>query len=358
MGSLRSCASTTASARRWRFRSAGNAAARSGRLTIENASGRARRLDVTTYAELVLNTPVADAAHPAFSKLFVQTEWDDASQALLAKRRLRATDDEPLWVIHTLRIIGGDGRARVRDGPDALHWPRAHHGAPARRSTLARSSRARSGAVLDPIFALRTRADARGGRDRRSSSRCSALGARARRSSRSWRSDVRRTRVAKPQRRGNGDRRRDRQHDPRDRFRPARAPRSDDAREARARSCASSTASAGSPATAPSTSFGSNATPSGLRWPPMPWSNVIANESAGCIVTGERRRHELEREQQRESAHAVVQRSGVGSVRRGDLSARRWQRRLLVAASGTHARARAVRGAARLRLHELAAHEP
>ena len=28
-----------------------------------------------------------------------------------------------------------------------------------------------------------------------------------------------------------------------------------------------------------------NATPSGLRWPPMPWSNVIANENAGCIVT-------------------------------------------------------------------------
>ena len=29
-----------------------------------------------------------------------------------------------------------------------------------------------------------------------------------------------------------------------------------------------------------------DATPSGLRWPPMPWSNVIANENAGCIVTG------------------------------------------------------------------------
>ncbi|MGH7621622.1 MAG: GH36-type glycosyl hydrolase domain-containing protein, partial [Gemmatimonadaceae bacterium] len=28
-----------------------------------------------------------------------------------------------------------------------------------------------------------------------------------------------------------------------------------------------------------------NATPSGLAWPPMPWSNVIANENAGCIVS-------------------------------------------------------------------------
>src|SRR3569623_2326450 len=80
------------------------------RLTIENVSGRARRLDVTTYAELVLNTPIADAAHPAFSKLFVQTEWDETHQALLAKRRLRATDDEPLWVIHTLRTHGSGAK--------------------------------------------------------------------------------------------------------------------------------------------------------------------------------------------------------------------------------------------------------
>ena len=82
-------------------------AAEERRLTIENVSGRERRLEATTYAELVLNTPVADAAHPAFSKLFVQTEWSEAQQALLAMRRLRATDDEPLWVIHTLRSVDG-----------------------------------------------------------------------------------------------------------------------------------------------------------------------------------------------------------------------------------------------------------
>ena len=91
-----------------------NTPAEERRLTIENLSGRARTLDVTTYAELVLNTPVADAAHPAFSKLFVQTEWDGAQQALLAMRRLRATDDEPMWVVHTLRSVGGAQSSRGR----------------------------------------------------------------------------------------------------------------------------------------------------------------------------------------------------------------------------------------------------
>ena len=106
-----------------------NTPAEERRLTIENLSGRERRLEVTTYAELVLNTPVADAAHPAFSKLFVQTEWSEAQQALLAMRRLRATDDEPLWVIHTLRSVGWRDEALVRDGPHALHRARTHDGA-------------------------------------------------------------------------------------------------------------------------------------------------------------------------------------------------------------------------------------
>jgi cellobiose phosphorylase len=73
------------------------------RLTLTNRSDRARRIALTTYAEAVLNTPAGDASHPAFSKLFVQTEYDAERQALLAKRRLRSPDDAPLWLAHTLR---------------------------------------------------------------------------------------------------------------------------------------------------------------------------------------------------------------------------------------------------------------
>ena len=46
------------------------------RLSISNASLRPREIEITSYAELVLALPAADAAHPAFSKLFVQTEYD------------------------------------------------------------------------------------------------------------------------------------------------------------------------------------------------------------------------------------------------------------------------------------------
>ncbi len=126
-------------------------------ITLTNLGSRARRLDVTTYAEVVLNTPAADAGHPAFSKLFVQTENLVEAQALLARRRLRSPDDEPLWLMHLLRTEGDDASAddlgwetdRMRflgRGRSVIH-PRAMDlGAPLTGTT---------GNVLDPIVSLR-----------------------------------------------------------------------------------------------------------------------------------------------------------------------------------------------------------
>ena len=138
------------------------AAAEERRLTIENLSGRARRLDVTTYAELVLNTLVADTAHPAFSKLFVQTEWSEAHQALLAMRRLRATDDEPLWVIHTLRSVGAT--TKVAWETDRMRFlGRGRTTARPRSLDAGGELSGTTGAVLDPIFSSARGSDARGG---------------------------------------------------------------------------------------------------------------------------------------------------------------------------------------------------
>ena len=116
-----------------------NASAEERRLTIENLSGRERRLEVTTYAELVLNTPVADASHPAFSKLFVQTEWSEAQQALArdaqaARGGRRAAVGDPHAAERRRRR-----EALVRDRPDALHRARAHDWRGQGRSMPARS---------------------------------------------------------------------------------------------------------------------------------------------------------------------------------------------------------------------------
>src|SRR5207302_4317157 len=45
------------------------------RVTVTNQSARIREIDVTSYAEIVLAPPADDLAHPAFGKLFLQTEY-------------------------------------------------------------------------------------------------------------------------------------------------------------------------------------------------------------------------------------------------------------------------------------------
>jgi N,N'-diacetylchitobiose phosphorylase len=118
-------------------------------ISVSNHSGRARRLDLTTFAELALNDPAADAAHPAFSKLFVQTDYDHARNALIAWRRRRSPEDRTLWVAQ--RLIGATevetdrarfiGRARMPESALALNTT-----APLSSTT---------GTVLDPAFAMR-----------------------------------------------------------------------------------------------------------------------------------------------------------------------------------------------------------
>lgn len=122
------------------------------RLSLRDTSGRARRIDITSYVEISLNHPAADLAHPAFSKLFVQTEALPASRLLIARRRPRANDES--WPCMFHGIVGADdiswetdrlrflGRGRGPDRPDALR--------PGARLS------GTHGNVLDPIFSLRT----------------------------------------------------------------------------------------------------------------------------------------------------------------------------------------------------------
>ena len=81
------------------------------RITLVNRSARARRLNLTSYVELSMAPHNADRQHPAFNKLFIQTEALPEQQALLAYRRPRSENEPPLYVAHclTLEHAGDDG---------------------------------------------------------------------------------------------------------------------------------------------------------------------------------------------------------------------------------------------------------
>src|SRR5206468_5179672 len=76
------------------------------RVTVVNQSSRIRELDITSYAEIVLAPPADDLAHPAFGKLFLETEYLADSAALLCHRRPRDSREPGVWAVHVLSLEG------------------------------------------------------------------------------------------------------------------------------------------------------------------------------------------------------------------------------------------------------------
>ncbi len=119
------------------------------RLGLTNRSGRPRRIEVTSYAELVLHHRAADAAHPAFSKLFVETEKLEGRPVLVARRRPRSPDDAPVWAAH----VAGEATAWETDRLRFLG--RGRSTANPRALDAGADLSGTTGAVLDPVFSLR-----------------------------------------------------------------------------------------------------------------------------------------------------------------------------------------------------------
>jgi cellobiose phosphorylase len=124
-------------------------------VTLVNHAGLPRELDLTSYAEVCLNQRRADQAHPAFAKLFLETEFVASSGALLARRRPRAADQKPLWAVHVTAVegLGTDALEYETDRVRFLGRGRtAAH--PAALDPGVRLS-GTTGPVLDPVFSLR-----------------------------------------------------------------------------------------------------------------------------------------------------------------------------------------------------------
>ncbi|MHB1058592.1 MAG: GH36-type glycosyl hydrolase domain-containing protein [Rhodanobacter sp.] len=128
------------------------------RTHLTNRSRTRRTIELTSYAEVVLAAPIADALHPAFSKLFVQTELVPALQAIVCTRRPRAADEQPPWMFHLLAVHGADIDAISYETDRARFLGRGRGTAQPRAldedcEELSNSA----GAVLDPIVAIRCR---------------------------------------------------------------------------------------------------------------------------------------------------------------------------------------------------------
>ena len=127
------------------------------RVTLSNVGGLARTVELTSYAEIVLAPRGADAAHQAFSKMFVHTEYLPATGALLATRRRRGPGEPELWAAH-LAVVEGEAVGEIEVETDRARFiGRGNEIGDAIAVTDGRRLSGTVGSVLDPIFALRRR---------------------------------------------------------------------------------------------------------------------------------------------------------------------------------------------------------
>jgi cellobiose phosphorylase len=125
------------------------------RIHITNRSRTRRTIEITSYAEVVLAAPAADALHPAFSNLFVQTEIIRERQAILCARRPRSAGEQTPWMFH-LMAVHGAGMGEISYETDRMRFiGRGHNAAAPEAMTDTAALSGCDGSVLDPIVAIR-----------------------------------------------------------------------------------------------------------------------------------------------------------------------------------------------------------
>ena len=138
------------------------------RVRITNSSRARRSIEITSYSEVVLAPAAADAQHPAFSKLFVQTELLAEPPAVLCTRRRRSPGEETPWMFQLMAMHGVRGSSGRRRTEAAAPVTVSHETDRARfigrGNSLAAPQALRlpagplsnsAGSVLDPVAASR-----------------------------------------------------------------------------------------------------------------------------------------------------------------------------------------------------------
>eukprot|EP01087_Luapelamoeba_hula_P010649 TRINITY_DN2826_c0_g1_i1.p1 TRINITY_DN2826_c0_g1~~TRINITY_DN2826_c0_g1_i1.p1 ORF type:complete len:3055 (-),score=438.24 TRINITY_DN2826_c0_g1_i1:36-9200(-) len=128
-------------------------------LSLTNTGGQPHTIEVTSYGEIVLQSPAADRSHPAFGNLFIQTEWLENISAVLAFRRPRSANASVPYLAH---VVALSSNAQL-DGPIQYETDRCKfigRGRSTRMPVALDEGSVLSGtvgAVLDPVFSIRAR---------------------------------------------------------------------------------------------------------------------------------------------------------------------------------------------------------
>ncbi|KOA20799.1 N,N'-diacetylchitobiose phosphorylase [Clostridium homopropionicum DSM 5847] len=127
------------------------------RISLSNNGKEVKIIEITSYCEVTLTTFSSDIVHPAFSNLFIRTEYVKDLECIIANRRPRAKGQKTPYIVQCFALEGKEvgvteyetsrvnfiGRGRDLTNPIAMEGS----------SALGNSK----GAVLDPIISIRKR---------------------------------------------------------------------------------------------------------------------------------------------------------------------------------------------------------
>ncbi len=130
-------------------------------VTLTNHSAVKLDLELTSYSEVILSLQSADERHPAYNKLFIESEYIESEKMLLFRRRPRSAEEKPVYLAHFLigekddfQIAGYEtdrdrfiGRGNTQRNPSMI------------KANLPLSN---SSASLDPILAMQSRVQIEG----------------------------------------------------------------------------------------------------------------------------------------------------------------------------------------------------
>ena len=127
------------------------------RISLKNYGDKPCIIEVTSYFEVILATQAADIAHPAFSNLFIETDFQTDRKCIIANRRSRSETDKCMWIANAA-VIEGDSTGDIQYETD-------------RMQILGRGNNVKNpigiergkplsntvGPVLDPVMSLRVK---------------------------------------------------------------------------------------------------------------------------------------------------------------------------------------------------------
>ncbi len=127
------------------------------RIHLTNHAGHSRLLALTSYAEVILTQQSVDVRHPAYNKMFIESEFLPKEQILLFRRRPRSSEEKPVYMAHFfisnqehVSLTGYEtDRAKFLGRGGTLRRP-AVFLIPNQASVLSKTT----GATLDPICSL------------------------------------------------------------------------------------------------------------------------------------------------------------------------------------------------------------